>query len=59
MSATATITAIGAAHGCEFIAHKMLTTGATMAAPAKNANLVYEITFLQYLIFTVITDPSP
>jgi hypothetical protein len=31
----------------------MFTAGTTMAAPAINPNLVYEITFLQYLIFTL------
>ena len=51
MCATATITAIGATHRREFITHKMFATGAAMAAPAKNAYLIYKIVFLQCLVF--------
>jgi hypothetical protein len=52
MTAPPSISSIGSSHGCKLIPHKMLASGAAMAAPAKNANLVYEIAFLQWLIFT-------
>jgi hypothetical protein len=53
MGPASAITAIGATHGRKFIAHKMLASGAAMAAPAKNANLVNKIAFLQYAIFAM------
>ena len=53
MSATATITAIGATHRREFITPEVFITGAAMAAPAKNAYLVNKIAFLQNYVFTL------
>jgi hypothetical protein len=52
MGATATIAAVGTAHRCEFITHKMFAAGAAMSAPAKNAYLVNKIALLQNCIFT-------
>ena len=46
MSAPTAIATIGSAHGGMFIPHKMPASRTAMAAAAKNANLVYEITFL-------------
>ena len=53
MSATATITAIRAAHSSEFISAKMPAARPTMATAAENAYLVNKITFLQNCIFII------
>jgi hypothetical protein len=52
MSAAATIAAIGATQCRELVTPEMPAARAAMAAAAENANLVYEITFLQNCTFT-------
>lgn len=59
MGPTASIAPIGTAHGCELIAHEMFITGTTMATAAEYADLIYKVTFLQYLIFTLKTAIRP
>ena len=51
MSPASSVASIGAAEGRKLIAHKVFDAGATMAAPTKDANLVYEIAFFQRSIF--------
>lgn len=53
MCATAPIAPVGTTQCSELIAHEMFIAGATMATAAENADLIYEITFLQNLTFTV------
>jgi hypothetical protein len=50
MATTAAITAIGPAHGREFIAHKVLAAGTTVAAAAKDPDLVNKVAFLQNVL---------
>lgn len=54
MCTPATVTTIRSTQCSEFISQKMFITGATMSAAAKNAYLVYKITFLQNCIFTLL-----
>ena len=51
MRTTATVTSIGSTHGSEFVAHKVLAAGASMAASAENPDLVNEIALFQLCVF--------
>ena len=51
MTSAPTVTAIGSSQGSELITHEMLYTSSAMTASAKYPDLIYEITFLQLLIF--------
>ena len=53
MRTPATVPAIGAAHGREFIPHEMFVAGAPVATATENPDLIYKVTFLQNLTFTV------
>ena len=57
MSATASISTIGSAHGREFITHEVLITGTTMAAATKYPDLIYEIAFLQNISLNAAKIP--
>ena len=51
MRAAAAITPVGAGQRIVFGAHKMFDTGAAMAAPAKNPDLIYKIAFFHWMKF--------
>ena len=54
MGTTSAIAAIRTALVSKFSTLKMLVTGATVTATAKNSNLINKITFLQNCIFTKV-----
>ena len=53
MRSTAPVAPVGATQCGELVAHEMFITGAPVAAAAEYADLIYEITFLQNLTFTL------
>ena len=54
MTTTAPVTAIWSAHGCQLVSPEMFDASATMAALAKDPDLVNEIALLHEVLFLLV-----
>jgi hypothetical protein len=54
MTSAAAIAAVGSAESRKLVTHEMFTARSAVAAPAKDAYLIYEIAFFQNVILTAV-----